>query len=140
MTQEPGSPIPPGGSPAQPPPGASAPQAIETNPDARQWGMFAHLSALAYFVGVPPIVGPLVIWLIKREQMPFVDDQGKEALNFQILMLIIGVISIPLACIGVGFVTGGAAVVLDLVFSIIAAMKAKDGIRYRYPLTIRFIK
>src|SRR5688572_10608492 len=58
-------------------------------PDDRTWGMLAHLAALAGFIVpvVGNIVGPLIVWLTKKEQQPFVDDQGKESLNFQITMV-----------------------------------------------------
>jgi uncharacterized protein len=76
--------------------------------DERQWAMFAHLAALAGFV-IPfgNLIGPLIVWQIKKNEMPFVDDQGKEALNFQItvclavlvcilLMVVIGALLLPI--------------------------------------------
>ena len=71
--------------------------AREPNKDARMWAMFAHLAGFAFLLPVIPgigsIIGPLVIWLIKKDQYPFVDEQGKEALNFQITMLIYGIVA-----------------------------------------------
>ena len=118
----------------------------EINKDARMWAMICHLSALAGLV-VPVvgcIIGPLIVWQIKKEEFPFVDEQGKEAVNFQISMslylLISAILWIPLSfvCIGVLIPTGIG--IVDLVFLLIAAVKANDGYHYRYPLTIRFIK
>jgi uncharacterized Tic20 family protein len=59
---------------------------MEIDKDARTWATICHLSALIMLVGVPlgNILGPLVVWLAKRQESEFVDDQGKEALNFQI--------------------------------------------------------
>jgi len=104
--------------------------------------MVCHLVGL---VGLPlPIVGnivtPLIIWQIKKDDFPFVDEQGKEAVNFQISMSIYGLVAFVLifACIGAFLLP--AVYVLDLVFLLIAAVKANNGHHYRYPLTIRFIK
>jgi uncharacterized Tic20 family protein len=133
-------------------PGAGVPPVIdsgqpgrEINRDPRMWAMFCHLAALATFVmpGVGLVVGPLVVWLIKKEQYPFVDEQGKEAVNFQISMLIYFAIGalLLLAC-GIGVFVMIAVGVLDLVFMIIAAIKANEGYHYRYPypFIIHFVK
>jgi len=106
--------------------------------DERMWGMICHLAALAGFVGIPlgNVLGPLIVWLIKREEFPLVADQGKESLNFQISMTIYGVICIPLMFVVIGFLLGLALLIADVVFIIIAAMKANEGALYRYPLTI----
>jgi len=115
----------------------------DINKDARMWAMICHLAGLA---GLPvPVLGnivaPLIVWQIKKEAFPFVDEQGKEAVNFQISMTIYGLASlvlIPLFCIG--FFLLAAVYIVDLIFLLIAAVKANDGHHYRYPLTIRFIK
>jgi uncharacterized Tic20 family protein len=109
--------------------------------DARQWAMFAHLSALVGFV-IPfgNVIGPLVVWLMKKDTMPFVDDQGKESLNFQITVTIAAVVCMALIVVLIGipllFVVGLVALVL----TIIAAVKANEGTAYRYPFTLRLIK
>ena len=110
--------------------------------DERMWGMFCHLAALAGFIGIPfgHILGPLIVWLVKREEYPFVADQGKEALNFQISLSIYGLICIPLMFVVIGILLLIALVIAALVFIVIAAIKANEGTPYRYPLTIRFIK
>ncbi|HUU16258.1 MAG TPA: DUF4870 domain-containing protein [Sedimentisphaerales bacterium] len=118
------------------------PGSKEINKDARLWAMICHLSALAGLV-VPVvgcIVGPLIVWQIKKEEFPFVDEQGKEAVNFQISMLIYGVVAALLIFACIGTVLLPAVAIFDLVFMLIAAVKANDGHHYRYPLTIRFIK
>jgi uncharacterized protein len=133
-------PPPPSSSPGGPPNGS--PSAEE-----RQWAMFAHLSAIiGVFLGGLSFLGPLVIWLVKKDTMPFVDDQGKEALNFNIMLLIVfailwaftlvtffvgGVITFPLM-----FVIG----VVALILVIMAGVKANEGVAYRYPFSIRLIK
>ena len=138
-----------GETPAEQETSAEQPEAVqespgskEVNKDARMWAMICHLSALAGLV-VPVvgcIVGPLIVWQIKKEEFPFVDEQGKEAVNFQISMLIYGIVAGLLCFACVGFVLLPAVAVFDLVFLLIAAVKANDGHHYRYPLTIRFIK
>ena len=113
----------------------------ELTKDDKQWAMFAHLSALAttYTVGMG-FLGPLIIWLVKKDQSRFVDDQAKEALNFQLTLLIGVVIGIATACLIVGIVILIGVGVFSLVMCIIAGVRANSGERYRYPLTIRFIK
>ncbi len=114
----------------------------EMNKDARMWAMFCHLSGLAGLV-VPVvgcIVGPLIIWQIKKDEHPFVNEQGKEAVNFQISMLIYGIVAglLIFACVGAFLLP--AVAIFDIVFLLIAAVKANNGFHYRYPLCIRFIK
>jgi uncharacterized Tic20 family protein len=108
--------------------------------DSRTWGMLAHLSTFAgYVIPFGNIIGPLVILLTKKDQMPFVEDQAKEALNFQLSMLIYFIISFILVCLFVGVFLIIGLLVLDLVFTIIAAVKANEGVLYRYPFKIVFI-
>jgi hypothetical protein len=119
-----------------------SPGSKEVNKDARMWAMFCHLASLAGLV-VPVvgcIIGPLIVWQIKKEEFAFVDEQGKEAVNFQISMLIYGIVAGLLCFVCVGFVLAPAVAIFDLVFMLIAAVKANNGEHYRYPLTIRFIK
>jgi len=144
---------PEGETPAEQETSAEQPKAVqegpgskETNKDARMWAMICHLSALAGLV-VPVIgciIGPLIVWQIKKEEFPFVDEQGKEAVNFQISMtlylLISAILWIPLSFVCIGILIPVAIGIVDLVFLLIAAVKANDGYHYRYPLTIRFIK
>lgn len=119
-----------------------SPGSKEVNKDARMWAMICHLAGLAGLV-VPVvgcIIGPLIVWQIKKEEFPFVDEQGKEAVNFQISMLIYGIVAGLLCFVCVGVVLLPAVAIFDLVFLLIAAVKANNGEHYRYPLTIRFIK
>jgi uncharacterized Tic20 family protein len=115
---------------------------IEANKDARTWATVCHLSALSAFVGIPlgNILGPLVVWLLKRNDHPFVDDQGKEALNFQISMTIYGIVAGILVILLVGIALLALVAVTDFILVIVASMKANDGERYRYPFTIRLIR
>ncbi len=105
------------------------------------WATIVHLSALLGFVlPLLTIIAPLVVWLLKRKEMPFVDEQGKEAINFQLTMLIGFVICIPLMFILIGFVLAAILGVLDLIFIIVAAVNANDGKHYRYPFRLELIK
>lgn len=113
----------------------------ELSHDERMWGMLCHLSAFAAFV-VPVIgsvLGPLVVWLLKREELPFVDDQGKEALNFQITMLIASFVGFLLIFVLIGIPLLFALAIFNIVVTIIAAVRANDGVRYRYPFALRLI-
>lgn len=112
------------------------------SPDERNWGMFCHLAALAGWL-LPLlgcIIGPLVIWLLKKDQYPFVNDQGKEALNFQITMLIAMLVAGLSVFVLIGMVLLPALVLTNLVFIVIATVQASKGIRYRYPYSLRLIK
>ena len=109
--------------------------------DERLWGMIAHLSALAGFI-IPfgNIAGPLIVWMIKKDAMPFVDDQGKESLNFQITVTIAAIVAAVLIVFLIGFLLLPAVGLAALVFTIIAGIKANEGVAYRYPFTLRLIK
>jgi uncharacterized Tic20 family protein len=119
----------------------------EVNKDARMWAMFCHLAALGALVvpAVGCVIGPLIIWQIKKDDFPFVDEQGKEAVNFQISMLlyaVIGSFACLITCVGAPLIPIVllAVSIVDLIFLLIAAVKANNGFHYRYPLCIRFIK
>jgi len=117
--------------------------AAEVSKDARTWAMFCHLAGLCGFVlpFVGNIVGPLILWQLKKDEYPFVDEHGKEALNFQLSMTIYGLVSMVLiAAFCIGAFLLAAVVIVDLVFLLIAGVKANNGLYYRYPLAIRFVK
>jgi uncharacterized Tic20 family protein len=124
--------------PTPEPSGASG----ERSSDERLWGMLCHLSALSMYIGVPfgNIIGPLVVWLIKKEEYPFVDSQGKESLNFQIIVTIALIICIPLAFFCIGLILIPIILIASLILVIIASVKANGGEEYKYPWNIRFIK
>jgi len=128
--------VPPNNVTAAPPPPVGVPSA-----DEKQWAMFAHLSALAgYIIPFGSIIAPLVIWQIKKNEMPFVDDQGKEALNFQITVAIAAVICFVLMFVLIGLLLLPLVAIADLVFIILAAIAANNGTAYRYPISLRLIK
>lgn len=111
-----------------------------TNPNTM--AMLCHLSALALYVGIPfgNILGPLIIWLIKKDEMPEVNEAGKEALNFQISVTIYFFVSFILMFVLIGIPLMIAVGIFNLVMVIVASVKANDGQAYRYPLCIRMIK
>lgn len=117
------------------------PVAVGPSAEERQWAMFAHLSTLVGLV-IPfgSILGPLIIWQIKKAEMPFVDDQGKEAVNFQITILIAALVSALAMLILIGILMIFAVGLAWLVLSIMAGVKANNGEAYRYPFTLRLIK
>ncbi|TDR38734.1 hypothetical protein DFR29_11962 [Tahibacter aquaticus] len=143
-------PVPPPPPPLSPPPPVS-PDGLPSA-EERQWAMFAHLSALAGGIltgalgGLGIFIGPLVIWLVKKDTMPFVDDQGKEALNFNITVCIaaLALLLLSILTLGIGLLiaipVGLAIGVAWLVFTIIAAIKANEGVVYRYPVCLRLVK
>lgn len=109
--------------------------------DERMWGMLCHLSALTgYFSGLGFILGPLIVWLLKKDQYSFVDEQGKEALNFQITMFIAAIISALLVLLLVGIVLLWILGIVNLVLIIIAVINSNNGVHYEYPFALRLIK
>jgi uncharacterized Tic20 family protein len=110
--------------------------------DERTWGMIAHLSAFAWFLApvLGAIIGPLVVWLAKRDQSAFVEAQAKEALNFNISVAIGHLICLLLVLVFVGILLGLLLWIAWLVLTIVAAIRASEGIDYRYPISFRFIK
>ncbi|MGE5362820.1 MAG: DUF4870 domain-containing protein [Bacteroidota bacterium] len=110
--------------------------------EERNWAMFCHLSSLLLFVGIPfgNIIGPLVMWLLKKDTSPYIDQQGKAALNFQISMTIYILISVVLIIILLGILMLVILGILDIILVVIAAIKSANGEDYRYPFTIQIIK
>ncbi|MDP8960135.1 MAG: DUF4870 domain-containing protein [Actinomycetota bacterium] len=85
-------------------------------------------------------LGPLVVWLVKREDHPFVEMHAREALNFNLSVLLYFIVGVVLAFVLIGFLLLAALAVIWLVFTIIAAVRASNGEPYRYPLTIRLVR
>ncbi|MFD2657028.1 DUF4870 domain-containing protein [Gracilibacillus thailandensis] len=106
-----------------------------TNSDERLFGMLIYL--LSFFA---PIIGPLIIWLIKRDESAFIDYHGKEYFNFFISFTIYSIVSGILVVVLIGFVLLAIVAVLAFIFTLIALFKAFNGEEYRIPLVIRFIK
>lgn len=113
----------------------------EPKQEERSLGLACHLLALAGLV-VPfgNVLGPLIMWLVKKDESAFVDDQGKEALNFNITISIAGFVAFLLIFVVIGGILLPIIGIFWLVMTIIAAVKANGGERYRYPLTLRLIK
>lgn len=116
-------------------------QPVELHKEEKTHAMLCHLLALSGIV-IPfgNIIGPLIMWLMKKDHSYFVDMHGKESLNFQISNLIYTFISGLLMFIVIGFVTTPILFIFWLVMTIIASIRASEGNGYRYPLTIRFFK
>ena len=126
------------------PPSAAAPL---TTAEDNQWASFAHLGGILSFLP------SLIIWLVFKDRGAFTNQEAKEALNFQITVIIaeiaLGILGSILALalfiptFGASSVLGGlgwVAWLVGAIFSVIAFLKAKDGIAYRYPFAIRLIK
>ncbi len=102
--------------------------------------MFCHLSSFAGFI-IPfgGIIGPIVVWSIKKDQYPLVDDQGKEAINFSISMIIFYLAAAILVFVLIGLPLLIALFFFRLIITVVAAIRANEGVRFRYPMSIRFI-
>jgi uncharacterized Tic20 family protein len=107
----------------------------------KTFGMLCHLLAAAGFVfPFGNILGPLVMWLVKKDEFPFVNSQGKESLNFQISVTIYAICAGALSIVGIGLVLLPVVAVFSLVMVILATIQANNGVGYTYPLCIRLIK
>ena len=114
----------------------------QVSKDEQNWAMFCHLAALSGFV-IPlgNVLGPLIVWLIKKDTMPLVNQHGKEALNFQITVLIAFVVCLVLTMVLIGFLLMFVVGIGALVLTIMAAVKVSNGqFDYKYPFTLRLIK
>jgi hypothetical protein len=110
------------------------------DPRDYKWAAFTHLAAFAgYVIPLGNIIGPLVFWIFKKDESALVDDQGKEAMNFQITIVIYALVAGVSMLFFVGFLLLPVVLLFNIVMIIIAAVKASGGEAFRYPLCIRFI-
>ena len=110
--------------------------------DIRKIAMLCHIVALVGLLGngIGFILGPLIVWLVKREDHDFINEQGKEAVNFQITMMLAMIVAVPLIFVVIGIPLALIIGIAMTVLPVIAAIKANDGESYKYPLTYRFLK
>jgi uncharacterized Tic20 family protein len=126
---------------------------MDLSSDERNWAMAAHLCGLLWLLGGPgliflpfgslvllTILGPLIIWRTKGQTMPFVAEQAKESLNFQITVFLLGLVFAVLAMVLIGFLFLWLLGVANLVLVIIAAIQTSSGKPYRYPFCLRLVK
>jgi uncharacterized Tic20 family protein len=123
----------------QPQQGEYLPVAGPTS-DERTWAMLCHLCIIGQMFFPVLVVGPLLIWLIKGDQMPFVKEQGKEAINFQITLFLAGLVATALVFVLIGWLLLAVLWVYAIVAGVIATMKVKEGVPYRYGLNVRLVK
>lgn len=130
---------PPVAPPSNPLPPGVAPQMSPA--EERNWAVATHLASFCGYIGVPfgHILGPLIIWLMKKETSRFLDEVGKETVNYNISILIWFVICIPFCFILIGIPILIGLAIMDIIVTIMAAIAASNGQQYQYPLTIRFI-
>ncbi len=110
------------------------PMEIPSTQEERTLALLCHLGGI-----IGGFLVPLIIWLIKKDQSRFLDDQAKEALNFQLTVLIASVISAASVFVFIGIVLFPAVMVLNIVFCVLGGTAANQGKLYRYPLTLRMI-
>lgn len=114
---------------------------MEPTAQERTNAMLCHLLAFCgYFIPFGNIIGPLVMWQMKGKESGFVNQHGKESLNFQLSMLIYFIIAGILTLVAIGFLLLMILAVINLIFLIIASIKANDGAEYRYPMKITFLR
>ncbi len=110
------------------------PNSSDPTKNELDWALFSHLSAI-----IAGVVGPLIIWVIKKGEMPFAEDQAKECLNFMITVSIAYIICFVLSFVLIGTLLFPVVVVGQVVLNVMAALKVKEGVAYRYPFTIRLV-
>jgi hypothetical protein len=115
---------------------ATAPPQVTA--DARNWATLSHMSAFVMFLGVPSLLGPLVMWLLRRDD-PYAEFHAKEALNFNISFMIYGFLAGLSIILLVGLILLPAVLITWFVLVIRAAIKTSAGEYYRYPMTMRFV-
>ena len=105
------------------------------------WGMLCHLAGLTTYLGIPlgNIIAPLVIWLLKKDTIPLVNEQGRESVNFNISYTLYALVAGVLCYVVVGFVVLPVVIVAHIVLAIRATMKANRGESVHYPFSLRFI-
>lgn len=109
--------------------------------DINQKAMYIQLSAFTgYFIPLGSIIAPVILWLIWREKDPYIDEMGREAVNFQLTMLLYYIICTALFIFLIGLVLIFAAMIFHITFIIVGAVQTSRGASYRYPMIIRFIK
>jgi uncharacterized Tic20 family protein len=114
------------------------PVAAEVTSESRNWATLSHLSAFVVFLGIPSLVGPLVMWLLRRDD-PWAEHHAKEALNFNISFMIYGVVAALSILLVVGLLLLPAVLITWFVLVIQGALRASAGEYYRYPMTMRFV-
>lgn len=113
----------------------------ELSAEVRQWAMFCHFAAfLGLVFPLGNLIGPLIVWQIKKDLHPFIDDQGKEALNFQISVALAAVVCFLLMVVVIGFPLLALVSVAAVVLVVIAGIKANEGQLYRYPFCWRVVR
>jgi uncharacterized protein len=107
----------------------------------KTWAMSSHLSALAGFI-IPfgNIIGPLVVWLLKKKESALVEKEAKKALNFQISVTIYAIIAFILTFIFIGVILLPAVAMFNIAMIIVATVKTNNGEDFKYPLSLNFIK
>jgi uncharacterized protein len=108
---------------------------------ARQWAMFLHFSQLAnILIPLAGVIAPIVIWQIKKNDMPSIDAHGKIVVNWLISALIYGIVCFLLIFVVVGIPLVMILAIVSIVFPIIGGIKANNGVTWKYPLSITFLK
>jgi len=123
-------------------PGAGPAPPVAPTENDRTWGMLAHLAALGGLIVpvVGNVVGPLLVWHSKRDQSAFVAEHALESLNFNISVSIGALVCGVLTLVLVGFLLFIALFIGWLALTLIAAIKASEGVSYRYPFALRLVK
>lgn len=113
----------------------SAPQ---VSTESRNWATMTHLSGFVGLFGIPSLLGPLAVWLLKKDD-PYIVEEAIEALNFNISFLLYAVAAGISIIALVGVILLPMVLITWFVLTIVAAVRTSDGERYRYPFTIRFV-
>ena len=116
-------------------------EVITDNKDHRTWAMLCHLSSFAgLLIPFGSVIGPLIVWLAKKDEMPLVAEHGRKSLNFQLTMMIAYIISFLLMFVVIGVILLPVIAIFAFIMFVVSAIKSNDGKEVDYPLSIEFIK
>ncbi len=114
--------------------------------DAKQWAMFCHLSAMTgVIIPFGNLIAPVVLWSLKKDEDAFINEQGKEVVNFQIFISICGIglylvaTMMPFVFNGMALPTAGITGVVIFIFALVGGLKAKEGVSFKYPTPFKFL-
>jgi uncharacterized Tic20 family protein len=116
----------------------ASPDSVDS--DSRMWAMFLHLSQLLHFIPLAGFIIPIVIWQVKKDELPWLDQHGKNVVNWMISEIIYFFVSFLLIIVVVGVPLLVVMGICAIVFPVVAGIKANNGVVWKYPMVITFFK
>lgn len=118
---------------------SETPPAVTSSSDVQNWRLAAHLSALVVFLSIPPVVGPLIVWAMKKDD-PEIGPHARAALNFHVSFMIYELVALVLVFVLIGIPLLIVLVIVEIVGTVLASIKAANGELYSYPFSLDLVK